>query len=567
MQEVRIMETMEWKKRLPVGASDFKRIREECYFVDKTRFIKEFLDDHSEVTLITRPRRFGKTMAMSMLSYFFSMKNAEENRKLFEGTYIGQAGEKYLREQGKWPVVMLSLKDIKPLKYKSMVAQIGINMHELYGQYRYLTEENFLQGDDYDAFQDILYERASEDALQSSLGKLLQYLQRYHGRQVILLLDEYDSPIQAGWSAKESYYDEAISFMRAFLIRAVKDNTALHFAVLTGVLRVAKESIFSALNNLEVSTVVQGNYADIFGFTQEEVEVFAKEVGHEDKLGEIKEWYDGYCFSGKEIYNPWSVVNYFHNDCFANVYWLNTSSNDIVTNLMRHADEEDERKLLLLLHGETIGVGIREGVIYSDLYESKDALYTMLLTTGYLKSMRVETDGGIPYCEVAIPNLEVRTVYQLEIMERYRRKMELSDLHIILKHLLAGRAEEFARGLEKYLVQIASFHDTGNKESFYHGFMLGLMAWLLPRYRVVSNRESGYGRFDLGIFPKVEGAPGAVMEFKVSETEDGLERAAQAALSQIAGKQYLAEFAAEGVTQVWQYGISFCGKKIWLARG
>ena len=381
---------MEWKKRLPVGASDFKKIREECYFVDKTRMIKEFLDDHSEVTLITRPRRFGKTMAMSMLSYFFSMKNAEENRRLFEGTDIEQAGEKYMREQGQWPVVMLSLKDIKPLKYKSMIAQIRLLMQDIYGEYEYLIDEHFLTGKDEAYFQEVLYGRENEDDLASSLGKLLRFLQSCHGKQVILLLDEYDSPIQAGWSAKESYYDEAISFMRAFLIRAVKDNTALRFAVLTGVLRVAKESIFSALNNLEVSTVAQGKYADIFGFTQGEVETLAREVGHEDKLGEIKEWYDGYCFSGKEIYNPWSVVNYFHNDCFANVYWLNTSSNDIIANLMRHADEEDDRRLLGLMNGGTTGITVQEGVIYTDLYDSKDALYTMLLTTGYLKAMSME---------------------------------------------------------------------------------------------------------------------------------------------------------------------------------
>ncbi|MBQ7497557.1 MAG: AAA family ATPase [Selenomonas sp.] len=554
-------------KRLPVGTDDYKRLREDFYFVDKTRFIKEILDQHSEVTLITRPRRFGKSMAMSMLKYFFTLKGAEENRALFAGTDIEAVGGRYMQEQGQWPVVMLSLKDIKPLKYSDMVVQVASHMHDLYAEFRYLYDDEFLSADERVYFEDILLRRAAEGDLQLALGKLLYFLQSYHQKTVILLIDEYDSPVQAAWSAKESYYDEAIAFMRTFLTAALKGNTALRFGVLTGVLRIAKESIFSALNNLEVSTVVNGKYADIFGFTPEETAGLARELDREDKLEELKAWYDGYNFSGCELYNPWSVVNYFANDCKPDIFWLNTSGNDIIAGLMKQAGKKDEKKLLTLLQGGTVETAVQEGLIYTDIYRSKDALYTMLQTTGYLTSRHTEFMGGRTYCELAIPNMEVSTVYETEIVNRYRGELEDSDLFVLLRYLLRGQAEEFAQGLQEYLVQIASFHDTAEKETFYHGFLLGIMAWLMPKYRVVSNRESGYGRFDLGIFPKEVGIPGILMEFKVAEHEEELEDMAGQALAQTEEKDYLAEFRAQGVDEVWRYGVAFCGKKICLVAG
>lgn len=556
------------KMRLPVGTDDFKRLcGGDYYFVDKTRFVKDIIDQHSEVTLITRPRRFGKSMAMSMLKYFFALDGAEGNRALFVGTDIERAGDSYMQEQGQWPVVLLSLKDIKPLKYDSMVVQIAARMHDLYAEFRYLLNDELLAEDERAYFEDILFQRAVEGNLQLALGNLLHFLKKYHKKTVILLIDEYDSPIQAAWSAENSYYNEAIAFMRTFLTSALKGNTALRFGVLTGVLRIAKESIFSALNNLEVSTVVNGRYADIFGFTPEEVAGFAREQGKEDKLAELKEWYDGYSFSGCELYNPWSVVNYFANGCQPNVFWLNTSGNDIIAALMKQAGRKDEKKLLTLLRGGTIDTVVQEGLIYTDIYRSKDALYTMLQTTGYLTSRHTELMGGKFYCELAIPNMEVSTVYESEIVNRYRGDLEESDLFVLLKQLLRGQAGEFAEGLQEYLEQIVSFHDTAEKESFYHGFVLGIMAWLMPKYRVVSNRESGYGRFDLGIFPKEQGIPGIIMEFKAADKEEDLRSMAQQALSQIEEKDYLAEFRAQEIHEVWRYGVAFCGKKIWLEAG
>lgn len=555
------------RSRLPVGLDDFKKLREGYLFVDKTRFIKEFLDNHSEVTLITRPRRFGKSMTLSMAKYFFTLEKAAENRSLFDGTDIEKAGEKYMKEQGQWPVVLLSLKDIKPLKYSLMLVQMADRVKKLYKEHRYLVDEGFLQGEDYKDFQDILYERASEGKLQLALGNLLEYLQRYHQKRVILLIDEYDVPVQAAWSAEESYYSEAIAFMRTFLTAALKGNAALQFGIMTGVLRVAKESIFSALNNLYVSSVVNGKYADIFGFTQEETARLASAVGREDKLEELKRWYDGYNFSGFELYNPWSVVNYFASGCQPDIFWLNSSGNAIIAELMEHAEESDDEKLLSLLEGESVEAVVDEAVIYTDIYTNKDALYTMLLTAGYLKAVDSRLEDGERICTLAIPNSEIATVYRKEILNRYRGRMARSDLLNVLTCLAKGQAEKFSSGLQKYLEQIASFHDTANKESFYHGFLLGLTAWFLPKYRVKSNRESGYGRFDLGIFPRVPGQAGIIMEFKVADREEDMPKEAEAALAQIERNDYLSDFREQGVARVWKYGIAFCGKKLSLVRG
>ena len=554
------------KTRLPVGVDDFKELVQGNFLtVDKTRFIKELLDDSAKVTLITRPRRFGKSMAMSMLNYFFTLEDAEENRGLFAGTDIERAGEKYMQEQGQWPVVLLSLKDIKPLTYESMTTQIGFVLQKAYDEHRYLLDCNFLDEEKYKYYKNVLYGEATVDELQSSLGNLLDFLQRYHGRPVILLIDEYDAPIQAAWSAPNSYYDEAIAFMRTFLTSALKGNTSLRFGVLTGVLRIAKESIFSALNNLEVSTVVRGKYADSFGFTPEETAKMAKDLGREDKISELREWYDGYIFSGCELYNPWSVVNYFASGCITDIFWLNTSGNGIIAELVSHAREADTKKLIKLFQGEVLSISVNEGVIYTDIYSDPDALYTMLLTTGYLKSVETTLVEGEFLCKVKIPNREVRVVYRREILKRFSKGIGRSDLAETLEYLLAGDGEEFAQGLGRYLENIASFHDTAERESFYHGFVLGILAWLVPQYRVVSNREAGYGRFDLGIFPRETGIPGIVMEFKVADSEDTLAETARQALAQIEEKDYLAEFRAQGVEAVWCYGVAFCGKKVWLA--
>ena len=554
------------QRRIPVGVDDYKKLREECYFVDKTGFIKELVDRRSEVTLITRPRRFGKTLTMSMLYYFFTNEHAEENRALFAGTNIAACGERYMSEQGKRPVIFLTLNDAKKTDMPEMLERLGRIMSEAYAKFSCLVSDNSPLGAvERKYYEKIRAMKGTRDDVEDSLRALSSFLYKYYGRKVVILLDEYDVPAQQGW--QYHFHEEAIAFMRNFMGSAFKSNSALDFGIITGVLRIAKETIFSSLNNLEVSSVVQGRFADAMGFTQAEVGRMAADLGVGDRVDEIKHWYDGYTISGQEIYNPWSVINYFQQGCQPQVFWLNTSGNAIIGEMMEHADAEDDEKLCSLLDGDAIEVLVDEAVIYSDIYTNKDALYTMLLTTGYLSAIENRLEDGEHICALAIPNREIATVYRKEVLNRYRGRMARTDLRNVLTCLAKGQAEKFSEGLQKYLEQIASFHDTANKESFYHGFLLGLTAWFLPRYRVKSNRESGYGRFDLGIFPSEPGQAGVIMEFKVADSEESLQETAEAALAQIGQMDYLAEFREQSIDNVWKYGIAFYGKKLRLVCG
>ena len=546
---------------MPVGEDDFKRVREEYYYVDKTGFIKELIDGHAKSVLITRPRRFGKTMAMSMLYYFFALKDAEANRALFEGCIIEKAGERYMAEQGSRPVVFLSLKDIKERYFSGMLAGFGELSKRTYYDFRYLLEGDTLLPGEKAIFESILNKKADPSDLQYSLSNLVDYLARYHGKKVLVLIDEYDAPIQSAWD--HGYYGEAIEFVRNYLSSVLKSNPRLDFAVLTGVLRIAKESIFSSLNNLDVASVASGGYADAMGFTYEEIEQMAADFGAQEKLPEIKVWYDGYNFSGREIYNPWSVVNYFRRQFKPAAYWVNTSGNGILKHLLQNSTPAQSKALVKLLRGESIVTGLDEGVIYDEIGQKSDALYTMLLTTGYLTMV----DYPDPYeddyhCTMRIPNREIRTLYKREVMQ-YLDSIgsDAEMLRELIDNLLTGNAENFGEVLGKFLYLMASCYDTGERESFYHGLVLGLLAALMPRYEVLSNRESGYGRFDIAVFPTRGQSVGALLEFKVAEREADMPERAKEALAQIQENAYLAEFESRGVQEVWQYGIAFWGKK------
>ncbi|MBQ7498453.1 MAG: AAA family ATPase [Selenomonas sp.] len=551
---------------MPVGVDDFRQVREKYYYVDKTDFIRTLIDGHAAATLITRPRRFGKTLTMSMLYYFFTMKEAERNRALFEGTRVEAAGERYMAEQGMKPVVFLSLKDIKEDSMKDMLEAFASSMKKVYQSFRYLLEGEVLYPEDKESFQDILSGRASKVELQYSLSNLTDYLARYHKKNVLVLIDEYDAPIQAAWD--HGYYPEAINFVRNYLSSVLKSNPNLDFAVLTGVLRIAKESIFSSLNNLDVSSVASGNYQDVMGFTYEEVEMMAADFGAADKLPEIKAWYDGYNFDGMEIYNPWSVVNYFKKNCKAAAYWVNTSSNNIMNHLLAAATSSQADTLVKLLGGEKIRVGLDEGVIYSEIDKSSSALYSMLLTSGYLTMV----DYPDPYvdgymCTMRIPNMEIRMLFKREVMQRLEKAGTDSELiGKLIESLLTGNVKDFAESMEKFMMLSVSFYDTGERESFYHGLVLGLLATLMPRFEVVSNRESGYGRFDIAIFPGKNQRAGALLEFKVAESEADMPQRAKEALAQIEENDYAAEFQRRGISEPWKYGIAFCGKKCHIER-
>lgn len=555
---------MKKSRHLPIGVDDFKKLVREYYFVDKTRFIQTLIDGHSQATLFTRPRRFGKTLTLSMLYYFFTLEHAEENRKLFDGCFISQAGDAYMSQQGTRPVIFLSLKDVKALNYPSMISLLAGKIRSLYAKFRYLSEDSFLYPEEAVQFRRALSRELSAEELQESLSLLMEYLDRFHHRPVLLLIDEYDAPMQYAWD--NGYYEDAITFLRNFLSAALKTNPHLDFAVLTGVLRIAKESIFSSLNNLDISSVASGSHADVFGFSKKEIHQMAADFGCPEKLPEIRQWYDGYNFSGTEVYNPWSVISYFDNNCCPGLYWVNTSNNSILAELLKSANPRQKQELRSMLQMGTVRASIDEGIIYEELHKNKNALYTLLLTTGYLTMTKpLVLRGSLPMAELRIPNREIRSVYASEILNQIDRMGGASCLPELLDDLLGGHADAFAAGLNDYLETIASYYDTANREQFYHGFLLGLLALLAPDYAVRSNRESGYGRFDIAVFPSHDQPTGVIMEFKVADAENELSSKAREALAQIDRMDYLAEFRAQGAKEVWKYGIAFCGKKTQIA--
>ena len=558
----------ERKRLMPVGIEDFRElIQRNYYFVDKTRFIRELMDSQGKITLITRPRRFGKTLALSMLHYFFTSENAEENRKLFEGLDIERSGEKYMREQGTRPVVFLTLKEVRRPTYDSMLAMLSLTLQELYMRHRQLLADKIPDEPQAEYARRILAGMGSEEDMMVSLKHLMACLEEHHGRKPVFLLDEYDAPILSAW--ENGYYKECIDFMRGFLGSALKTNPSLSFAVLTGVTRVSKESIFSGLNNLKVCSVLSDSYCDIFGFTQEEAARLMEECGVGDKLPELKKWYDGYRFGQADIYNPWSVINFIKNGCKFQPYWMNTSGNSILKDLLRRVDMRRHKELQGLVQGKPVESPVLENIIYADIHTNRDTLFMMLMTTGYLKPVEVwKNRTGRDWVRLMVPNMEVRLAYEAEILNHIVPSQGETLLRDMLRSMTDGDAEGFRENLSDLLRDFVSYHDTAAQpESFYHGLVLGLAVLLDGEYRVESNRESGYGRFDIAFFPLKDGAPGVILELKAAKSEEAMEEKAKEALRQIGEKAYLAELARQGVKETWKYGISFHGKKVWLERG
>ena len=548
--------------KMPIGMDDFAEVRKNYYFVDKTSFLCEFLKKHAKVTLFTRPRRFGKTLTLSMMRYFLDIEGAEEHRPLFDGLSI--AGDPdAMAEQGTRPVLFLTLKGWKGLTWDILQVRVRQQIGDLFSAHDVLLVDD-LKAYDRRKFQEILDRTGDFAALSDALAFLLRLMEAHYGKKPVLLLDEYDVPIQSAW--EHGYYDEAIDFFREFYSAALKTNLSLDFAVMTGVLRIAKENIFSALNNLKVDSVLQMQYPEAFGFTSAEVERMAGELGHPDKLQELRYWYDGYRFDGHEIYNPWSVVNYFDRACTPAAYWVNTSGNAILAELMKSADRAHFETLDTLLRGGTVSAFLEEGVIYSDIGEDQDALYTMLCTTGYLTIDHTDSVAGETEYVLRLPNREMRTLFRQEIVKRYQKGFGKSALVALMRALLRGDAERVQYGFESYLEKLASFYDTAKgNEAFYHGFVLGMTAILVPAYDVRSNRESGRGRYDLAAIPLEKGRSGFLLEFKTAASAEELEAKAQEALAQIEEKDYLADFRTRGVENVHRYGIAFCGKKVQVA--
>ncbi|WP_418474301.1 AAA family ATPase [Frisingicoccus sp.] len=543
---------------LPVGVSDYCIASKEYYYVDKTMFIKDFLDERPMVSLFTRPRRFGKTLNMDMLRTFFE-KTDEDTSVYFQDKLIWNQGEKYRKYQGKYPVIFITFKDVKKDTWDKTLNHI---IQIITSEYKRHTElansEKILDKDYYDM---VIAGTTDKNLFDSSLYMLSKMLHEHYGVAPVVIIDEYDTPIQQGHTL--GFYDEVILFMRNLFSGVLKDNKHLSYGFLTGILRVAKESIFSGLNNLTINSILENKYSEYFGFTPDEVREMAVYYSAEDKYDELCKWYDGYLFGNSEIFNPWSVINYFRNDCQPRAYWQATGSNEIIGEVLSGIDEEITFKLNKLIQGETIVSAIDTGVIYPQVKNNPSSVFSFLLVAGYLKSMKSSIAvGGDFMCEVALPNKEISFVYRKEILQKLQYIVPQSSVISVQEALYSADSDMLKKSLETLLLQSASCFDTVG-ENFYHGFMLGLCAALEP-YKSTSNKESGKGRYDIQLRPLVKSLPGIIIELKSAKncSEKELKELSTTALKQINDKKYDTELKSAGINNIVKYGVAFSGKNV-----
>ena len=545
----------------PVGITSYREVSKECYYVDKTLLIKDIIDDHNKVYLFTRPRRFGKTLTLDMVRTFFE-RTEEDTSGYFLNRAIWSAGKEYRDYQGKYPVIFLSFKDAHQKSWPDLYQDLSYAIKEAYLAHIELLESERLNEFDKKLFQRIASSSAGTTEVQFALGKLSAMLARHYGQKVILIIDEYDTPIQQGYL--NGCYDEVIDFMRNLFSAGLKDNKDLEFGILTGILRIAKESLFSGLNNLVVNTVMDEKYAQYFGFTQSEVAAMAAYYGQEEKISEIRSWYDGYLFGREEIYNPWSVISYFNNNCKPKAFWSRTSGNELVGQLIREANAETYESLSALMQGREVQAIIDTDIIYPELNGDPDIIYSFLLVAGYLRVKSiVSTMNDNPICSLAIPNREIKSVFQKEILNLYSAVFTGSLLRDFEVSIRTGNSVLLTETLEKYLLQSASVYDTAY-ESFYHGTVFGMLAVMSDSYYITSNRESGEGRFDVQLEPHDKSHAGFIMEFKTEKDLDDaeLKELAMEGLRQIRDHQYYTDMEYHGICNIMLFGIGFSGKKV-----
>ena len=546
----------EKKKALPVGISDFKQAVTDYYYVDKTLLIRDFIDHRPMVSLFTRPRRFGKTLNMDMLRVFFE-KTEEDTSVYFNDKKIWNCGEEYTAYQGKYPVIFLSFKDVKCSSWEETFLQIKGLIAEEYQRHIELETSEKLNVYEKERFSQIAKGTSDKMDFSMSLKYLSLYLHKHYGEKAIIIIDEYDTPIQQGHVC--GFYEDTILFMRNLFSGGLKDNSHLAFGFLTGILRVAKESIFSGLNNLTIYSILDKKYSQYFGFTKEEVGEMLEYYGVSEKYQEVCDWYDGYKFGDTEIFNPWSVINYFAENCFPKAFWQSTGSNEIVGEIIASATPEITENLHKLLSGETVTTYIDTGVIYPEVQNNPYSIYSFLLVAGYLKVVSVypQHDGNF-MCDVGIPNKEISYVYEKEVLN----KTNHNNIAISVSQAIFTKdTEKLQMILNKFMLESISSLDGAN-EGFYHGMMLGLCAVLSSHYQVRSNRESGMGRFDVCLIPKTKSTPGFIYEFKYTKDEKAdLTVLAGEALKQIEEKKYDTELLAAGVGNIVKIGIAFQGKR------
>ena len=538
-------------KRIGIGISDFKHlIEEDFYYFDKTKFIDEIIKDGAQVKLFTRPRRFGKTLNMSMLNYFFDIKKADENRKLFKDLYIEKTDS--FKEQGQYPVVFLSLKDLKATTWEEMERKIIITLSDFLSEYEYLLNE--LTGINFENLKNIVYKKASIDDLTTALKFLTKILYEKYNKKIVVLVDEYDSPLVSAYI--NGYYEKAKNFFKTFYSLVLKDNNYLQMGVLTGIIRVIKAGIFSDLNNLRTYTILSDDYTDSYGLTEEEVEKSLKDYGIEAEISKVKDWYDGYKFGDSEVYNPWSILNFLQ-DKELRAYWVDTSGNDLINNVLKIRNKNIITALEKLFNGD----GLKQNLSgTSDLSKilSDDEIWELLLFSGYLTvEKKINQDNYI----LRLPNKEVKSLFRKTFIETYIARG--SKLSFLMESLIENKIEDYEENLQEILLTSVSYNDTkkGN-EAFYHGLIMGMGLYLEGEYITKSNIESGLGRYDFLIEPKNKSKRAFIMEFKSTDSVEKLEEVSKEALKQIEDKKYDISLKQNGIKEIIYIGIAFCGKEI-----
>lgn len=550
------------KKPLPIGVSDFKSATTNYYYVDKTLMIRDFLNAMPMVSLFTRPRRFGKTLNMDMLRVFFE-KTPEDTSIYFKDKYIWQCGDYYTKHQGQYPVIFLSFKDIKCSSWQETFQKISKLISLEFMRHDELESSTVLSSYEKEQYHRFASEDMNEVDCQMGLQLLSLLLHKHYGKECVIIIDEYDTPIQQGHLC--DFYNEIVNFMRNFFSGGLKDNPHLAFGFLTGILRVAKESIFSGMNNLKTNSILDTNYSSYFGFTNDEIKDMLAYYEYEDKYQEVLEWYDGYRFGNTEIFNPWSVINYISDQCFPKAFWQSTGSNDIIGEIIGTATPEINENLYKLFCGNTITTYVDTSVIYPEVQSNPYSIYSFLLVAGYLKVAEIypQNDGNY-MCDVAIPNKEILYVYEKEVLNRTNQNNVSISIH---QAIFSKDASKLQSLLEDFMLKSISTMD-GASEAFYHGMMLGLCAVLGSQYKVRSNRESGLGRFDIELLPAVKYMPGFIFEFKhTKDINVDLDSLANSALKQIDDMKYDTELRDFGVEDIVKIGIAFRQKSAVVKRG
>jgi hypothetical protein len=553
--------------QIPLGLSDFRELRESgAYYVDKSFFIKEVINRHGKVLLLPRPRRFGKTLNLSMLRYFFE-KREESLAHLFKGLFIEQDSDA-MQHQGQYPVIFLTFKNCKETTAEQCLYLIRRQLKKLYLEYKTLLYEKLVSEEQQD-YDKITEEGGQLGNWEDALSFLMQIIHRQTGKRVIVLLDEYDTPIHAGH--EYGYYEEIVVFMRNLLSGALKDNVDLEKGVLTGILRIAKESIFSGLNNPEILSLLRPEFQDCFGFTETEIKQLSEDFSlTEIQLATLKGWYDGYLFGDRVIYNPWSVLNFLaSSDRFPRPYWINTGSDALLRDLITHSEIGFQAQIETLLAGGTIQTPLNENIVLRDLTTGDEQnIWNLLVFSGYLKPVNIIPQRFRLLYELAIVNFEVHSFYENTLQLWIQKTVGSQRLRDLLHSLTQADWKIFGKRLEEMVLSVLSYHDTAGEapERVYHAFVLGLLTHLSDRYIVRSNRESGYGRYDVLMIPRQQPEPGFVFEFKKIDRPDEktVKEAMQSALQQIKEKEYAVELKEQGIKRIWGIGVVVEGKQVWV---